>query len=79
MKPRSSKFQSCNKLPEIFELPDTDTVYGSASSFAKQSSSSLLSNHLQTSNENTSTKYDLQPQSKKFYCLFIQSPSSPDK
>ena len=52
-KPWSSKFQSFTKAPEIFDLPDTDTVLDSTMSFANQSNSSLNFNQSQASNRNT--------------------------
>ena len=39
-KPQSSKDQFFKNFPEILDLPDTDTVYDSPTSFAKQSNSS---------------------------------------
>ena len=70
--PKPSKFQSFSKFPEIFDLPDKDadadadrhTVFGSSTSFANQSKSTLHFNHSHTSNRTAPIKNDL-PQSKK--------------
>ena len=61
------------------DLPDTDNVLDSPTSFANQSSSSLLFNQSQTSSGNTGAKNDLRPMPRKKNCLFIPSPSSTDK
>ena len=43
-KPRSSKY---NKIPETFDLPDTDNVYDSPTSFADKSNSfCILTSHI---------------------------------
>ena len=52
-KPRSSKFQSPNKFPKLFDLPGTDTAYKTPTSLASQSDCSLHFNHTQTSIRNT--------------------------
>ena len=65
-KPRKTKFQSLNKVPELIDLPKTNTVHDSPTSFAKQSNSSRCFNQSQTSNRNTRTKHDLRLLSRKF-------------
>ena len=62
---RSSKIQSLHKFPQLIDLPDTGTVYGSPTSFADKSKYFLHFNQSQTS-KNTATKYDLRPQPRKF-------------
>ena len=78
-KPRSSKIQSFNNFPEIIDRPDTDTLHDSPTSFTNQSNSSVHFKQSQISNRNTRTKYDLRPLPWKKHCLFIPSPSSPEK
>ena len=77
--PRSSNIQSINKLPGLFDLPDTETIHDSPTPFANESNCSLPFNQSQISNRNTRTKYDLRLLPVKIYYLFLPSHSSPDK
>ena len=70
-KPRSSKFQSSNKIPKLFDLPGTDAAYKSPTSFASQSGCSLHFSDTHTSNRNTWTTYDLRPKPIRNYCFFL--------
>ena len=58
-KPRSSKFQSFNKFPEIFDLSGPCAVFVSPMSFADKSDSSLYFVQTHASNRNNRNLYDL--------------------
>ena len=74
IKPRSWKFQSMNKFLELFDLPDTDTPQASPTSFANQSSFSLLFNQSQNSNRSTRTKHDVWRLPRKFFVFSMHFP-----
>ena len=56
-KERSSNFQSSNKIREMFDLPDTSTVYGSPTSSKDRQKSTFYFSQSQGSNKITLSKH----------------------